>query len=274
MKWSLFITGIVISSSLGFGTTAQAQGLLWKLPDDGAFIRYEGTYSQLVHRPDSSEGDLELQWRRNLTIKSVGQEQAEFKGEMQACRWIEFKVETGKTSEGVLDAGPGGIRMYKLLVPESEIRGTIDGPATDDRTLFVSHIPYVKAYRKIGDEGAFELKTGVFQLYPMVSFLRHYRKLTSGDGMQDVNVPAGNFSTTLLNGKTVTETETERSTNTCEMFRSDASPFGVVKWKATTIKERKGTVDPRSAFEEIVILTEELQAVSIGTDAESEFLVN
>lgn len=255
---------------------AAAQGLIWKLPEtDGSWIRYEGTYTQIVRRPDASEGDLTLEWRRNIEIKSVGVEQAEFRGEMQDCRWIEFKVETGKSVEGILDAGPGGIRMYKILVPESEIRGTVDAPTQDEgRTLFVSHLPIVKGQRKLGDEPAQDIESGVFQLYPTVSMIRHYRDLQSSGSAQPVNVPAGTFTATAYQGTSVMETAVERSTNSCELFRSDETPFGLVKWTATTKKEQKGSVDPRSEFSESAIVREEMQAVSIGENAESEFLAN
>jgi len=259
-----------------FAVPAAAQGLIWKLPEtDGTWIRYEGTYNQIVRRPDASEGDLTLEWRRNIEIKSVGVKQAQFRGEMQACRWIEFKIETGKSVEGILDAGPGGIRMYKILVPESEVRGTLTAPTQDEgRTLFVSHIPFVEGYRKLGVEAEQKMESGVFQLYPTVSLIRHYRNLQSSGTAQPVNVPAGTFNSTAYQGSTVMETAVERSTNSCELYRSDETPFGVVKWTATTKKEQKGSVDPRSEFSESAIIREELQAVSIGENAESEFLVN
>ncbi len=251
-----------------------AQGLIWKLPEDGTFIRYEGTYTQLARRPDAADGDLTLVWRRNITLKSVGSEEAEFQGTTQTCRWVEIKVETGVSSEGILEAGPGGIRMYKLLIPESTIRGTVNEPLEKGREMFVSHIQIVKGYRKIGDEPAAEIQSGVFQLYPMVTLLRHFRELVVAPASEETNVPAGNFTGTLNSGKMSAETTTERSTTTADFYRADNIPFGVVKWTAKMLKERKGSVDPRSEFKESVVITEELQAIEIGQGAESEFLVN
>ena len=79
---------------------ADAQGLLWSLPPDGTWVRYEGTYSQLVRRPDSTAGDLQLEWTRHLTIKSVGTSEESYRGQVQPCRWIEIKVVTGQVKEG------------------------------------------------------------------------------------------------------------------------------------------------------------------------------
>lgn len=270
MKWCWIVGGLVLS----LAGQAAAQGLIWSLPEDGHFVRYEGTYTQLVRRPDSTQGNLTLQWRRYLTIKSVGREEAEYQGQMQPCRWVEIKSETGKTSEGVLDAGPGGIRMYKILVPESAIRGSIYEPVGDGREIFAAFIPVVKGYRRIGDEPAQEIETGVFQLYPVISLLRHYRDLSASGTPSNINVPAGDFEATPFQGKLVMETRSLRSTNTCEMLRSPTLPFGVVKWTAKTVEEYKGTTDLRSEFKEFVTLTEEMQAVSIGDGAESDFLMN
>lgn len=273
-RWAWVQTVICGAILLGAAASASAQGLIWSLPEDGQWVRYEGTYTQTVRRPDSTAGDLNLEWRRNILIKSVGAEEAEYQGETRACRWIEIKTETGKTSEGVLDAGPGGVSMYKLLVPEMAIRGTVNEPVGNGRELFVSHIPVVKGYRRVGDEGAQEIPVGVFQVYPLVSLLRHYRELADSGATQSISVPAGEFECVEFKGQLVTETTSYRTTSSCEIFRSDAIPFGVVKWTAAAVTETKVTADERTAFTEDTVLKEELQAVSTGSGAESEFLVN
>lgn len=257
-----------------WSASAQAQGLLWSLPEDKQAIRYEGSYSQTIRRPDSTAGDLVLEWRQNTTIKSVGREEAEFRGELQPCRWIEIRTETGKTAEGVLDAGPGGIRMYRLLIPESAFRGTLYEPVADNREIFVEYLPVVRGLRRIGDEAAQEIESGAFQLYPVTSLIRHYRELSESEVGQNVVVPLGDFASTRLRGQMVMERPDYRSTNRCDVYRSDAIPFGVVKWTATTTVETKVSTEPRSAFREEVVLKEELQAVSLEGGAESDFLLN
>jgi hypothetical protein len=270
MKWSW----LAILAFCAFSSAAQAQGLIWSLPEDGHFVRYEGTYTQFVKRPDSTQGNLNLQWRRTLTIKSVGREEQEYQGKTQPCRWIEIKTETGKTAEGVLDAGPGGVRMYKLLVPEAALRGTVNEPVGEGREIFASYVPIVKGFRRIGDEPAQEIPGHVFQLYPVVCLLQHYRNLTPAGSPASINVPAGDFEATEYKGEFSMETPSYRSVNTCTLFRSPGLPFGVVKWSAKTQDETKGTTDLRTEFKESVTMSEEMQAVATGDGAESEFLMN
>jgi hypothetical protein len=256
--------------------SADAQGLIWKLPEDGAWIRYEGTYRQLIRRPESTEGDLNLQWQRNVEIKSVGQEMAEYdidhdgKIENKMCRWLEFKVVTGKVLEGIIDAGPGGTAIYKVLVPEEEIRGKID----DDEGILLAYLPVVKGYRKLGDEPPQPLESQVLHVHPTLSLLRYFRNLAAAGGEQSLEVPSvGQVVATALKGNMQTETRTNRSTSEGELFRSDGVPFGVVKWTARTVIEEKNPTEPRTEFRETIQLTEELNAVEVGTGAESDLVI-
>ena len=121
----------------------QAQGLLWSLPEEGTWARYEGTYRQIKIRPNVAEGNEELNWIRELTIKSLGSETAEYQGKDTTCHWLEFKLITGTPSEAGIDPGNYGVRLYKILVPESAvIANTIDSS-----DILVSYIPIVKGYR-------------------------------------------------------------------------------------------------------------------------------
>lgn len=281
----------VLSLFLFTGQEAVAQGLLWNLPPDGTQVRYEGTYTQKVRRPNSTEGDLELKWQRNLIIKSVGQETVSFdldgsghvEGEPNqaptdawgldesalVCRWLEFRVDTGRSVEGIIDAGPGGIRIYKILVPEAVIRGEIDDP----EGVFLGHLPIVKGFRKLGDQPTQQLESPVFQLYPVVSLLRHFEDLTEQPGTQSVDVRGlGAVSATEAKGDMKTETSTTRTTNTAEIWHSTEMPFGVVQWSAEAINEQKNSTEPRSTFKESVTLSEALTAVEVSTGAESDLI--
>lgn len=254
-------------------SVATAQGLIWSLPEDGTLVRYRGSYTQTIRRPNVPEGDLTLTWDRILEIRSVGREEAEFAGETQPCRWIEIKVETGKSPEGVLDAGPGGTRLFKLLIPEKTVWGAPLQPVTADRSVYASHFPLVRGYRKIGDEPTQELETDLFHLYPIVSLLRHYHSIVSGEAA-NVAVLAGEFTGTQLTGSIQMESNVYRSTNIAEMVRSDEFPFGLVSWKARSLIEEKGSTDPRSDFSETTVIEEEMTAIAIERDAESELLVD
>lgn len=266
MKWSFICSGLLMC----LVSPAHAQGLIWSLPKDGEWIRYEGTYSEEIKRPDSPAGDLKLEWRRITTIKSVGVEQAEYRGEQQACRWIEIKSETGKAAEAIVETGPGGTRTYKILVPESAIQGKINEIAADDRPIHIAFIPVVKGYRRIDTKDVEPIEAGVFQIYPVVSLLRHYNEFTETGDAKTLQVPAGSYESTQHDGEMVMETPTERSTNTCELQRSEKAPFGIVSWTAKSVIESKGSTDDRSDFKEALTILETMQAAAVGDGAESE----
>ena len=84
------------------GTTALAQGLVLNLPEDRVSVEYEGTLTQATSVDDQSP----LSWNCELTIKSVGREDAVFEGKVQPCRWVEIKTLTGKAGAAGIDPGP------------------------------------------------------------------------------------------------------------------------------------------------------------------------
>ncbi|MBX3443441.1 MAG: hypothetical protein KF774_13630 [Planctomyces sp.] len=254
---------------------AFGQGLLNNLPDeDGVGVRYEGTYRQLVKRPNAVEGDTTIQWSRRLRIASVGREEAEYRGQLQPCRWIEFRVQTGRPKEGDIDAGPGSTRIYKVLVPESAVRGTIDEPIAENRQIFVSYIPIVRGFRKIGDEPAQPIEPPVLQARPVLTQLHHYRNLMPDGAPGDFQAPAGNFDSQLYKGSQSAESTTQRSASTAEIYRSDAIPFGLVKWTVKTVVEEKPTTAPRTDYVITNEITEEMSAFEILNGVDSELITD
>jgi hypothetical protein len=254
------------------GTLASAQGLLYSLPEDGTGVRYEGTYKQLVKRPNAVEGDTTVTGTQRLRIASVGKEDAMFRGQTEPCRWIEFKVQTGRPKEGDIDAGPGSVRIFKVLIPESAIRGTITEPIGGNREIYVSFLPIVKGFRKIGDEEAQPIEPAVFQVRPLLTQLQHYRNLMPEGSPEELQVTGGTFSSQLFKGSAVSESQSQRSTNSAELYRSDAVPFGLVKWTAKTITEEKPTTATRAEFVVTNEITEEMAASEILSGVESELI--
>ena len=98
VRWLTFVIAL-FGLNLGAAPRANAQGLIWKLPADGTWIRYEGTYQQIETRSNTGGTDLTIQWIQHLTIKSVGALEAEFEGKTVPCRWLEFKVQTGRRAK-------------------------------------------------------------------------------------------------------------------------------------------------------------------------------
>jgi hypothetical protein len=262
---------------LGAGS-ASAQGLLWSIPDEGQWIRYEGEYTQVVKRPNDATGDLTITWSQHLTIKALTSEDADFQGRTVPCRWIEFKVITGPVKEGIIDAGPGGIRLYKLLVPIEAIEQVAvaaSGEVLDIDKVLATHVPVVQGYRKIGDETATEIETGVFQVYPALTLMQHFRSLTNA-GDEAVAVLGESFDCAHWQGEHATEDTFSRSTNTTDVWRTDAAgvPFGIAKWTTQLVVEHKKSTDTRATYAPLSEVTEEMTAAEIGTAAESELVID
>ncbi|QDT52265.1 hypothetical protein Pan44_02740 [Caulifigura coniformis] len=268
---SLAIAAVVALSI--FSATASAQGLLVKLPaEDGVGVRYEGTYKQLVKRPNSVQGDSTIEWRRQLKISSVGKEEAEFQGKTQPCRWLEFKVQTGHAKEGDIDAGPGSVRIYKVLVAESVIRDTVNEPIAEGREIYTSFLPIVKGFRKFGDETAQPIDPPVLSIFPAIAQIQFYRNLAAGGEPADLQLPIGNTPANLFKGSLTTESPTRRSTNSAEIYRSENIPFGIAKWTAKTTTEEKPGTAPRSEFTVTNEIVEEMSAFELLSGAESELI--
>lgn len=241
----------------------QAQGLIWNLPPDGSWVRYEGTYSQLVRRPNSTEGDLTLEWTRHLEIRSVGTSEEQIGDEFVPCRWLEIEVVTAQPA-AILEPGPGGDRIYKILVPERSILGRVN----DDANIIVSFIPVVRGYRRIGDEDPQPIESGVFQIYPLVSYLRHYRQLEAeSETPEQTDIPMGIVPAVALRGRMITESAETRSTNEAELWRSDDVPFGLAKWIVRDTREEKHATQSRDLFRETMEVSIEMSAHESGNNA-------
>ena len=138
--------------------------------------------------------------------------------------------------------------------------------------MFVSFIPVVKGFRKIGDEPAVAIEGQVFDLYPMVSFLRHFRNLESTGDEETVQTPFKDLTGKLYKGDVVAETPTLRTTTVGEMYRSDESPFGLAKWTAKVNTETKQSTAARTNFLPSTEIIEEMSLVEVGEDAETELI--
>lgn len=263
----------VVACLVALQSHVQAQGLVWKLPEqDGAWVRYEGTVEQTEARPDSNEGPKKMTWIKQLTIKSVGKEDADYQGNTVPCRWIEMKVQTGKPSAAGVDTGSVGERIYKILVPEAEVIGQTE----DSEGLPVSYIPIVKGYRKTNDRDPApkEIKSGILQIYPVISIIRHYRKMATAASPASVDVGLQSVSASVMTGSLELETKRHRILHeTTELLRSDEVPFGLAGWTVKVTQERKGEVDPRAQFEFASEISVKMTARETGSDATSELVI-
>ena len=261
---------LAVLACLSLSQSVQAQGLIWNLPEDGSLVHYEGTYRQVEAQPGSSEGNLEMEWIRHLTIKSVGKEDAEYRGKTVPCRWIEMKLQTGRVKDGLIATGTVGERIYKVLVPES----AIIGQTRDNEGLPVSYLPIVRGYRKTNDKDATpkEINSKVLQIYPIISLVRHYRDMTRSEIPEIVQVGQEDVQCTKLTGSFEQESLTDRVLHESSIYLSDSVPFGLAKWTVKVTQEAKVEVEQRTEFKFVSEITVDMTARRIEGNARSELV--
>ena len=258
-----------------------AQGLIWSLPEqEGTWVRYEGEYKQVEFRPGVATGDQTFNWRRNVTIKSLvtpdAHKTAMYRGKQVTCRWIEIKVETGKPGEQGLDTGPGGARLYKVLIPEARIFSRlINNNSVDADGIPISFLPIIRGYRKLGNRKEEQIKTKVLQIYPAISLLKHYKAFRPETGQpEDPELAAlGAVNAIKWLGGEALQSRVSRSEHSSTIWLSREVPFGLARWNVKITRSRKRETDPREKFEKRTETTVEMKAVAVGTDAKSELAV-
>ncbi len=264
------VRAVVIAVLVFSARPVAAQNLIASLPaEDGAWVRLEGDHVEKKSRSEGGDGDLELPWRSELTIKSVGKEEAEVNGQTVACRWIEFKSEfkavQSAAKEGAIQPDPFGTRIYKVLVPEQAV--TIN--AKDEQGLPITFIPVVKGYRKIASREPQPVTEKVLVVYPMVSLLTQYPNWTAGESV-NVDSPNGALASTEWKGSRVLSSSTLRSSNEGQLFVSEQVPFGVARVKVKVQRFEKDNTAAEDAFKLAAEINSDLIAVETGTDAQSD----
>jgi hypothetical protein len=275
--WILVLIGLLAAPA-----TLPAQGLIWSLPDEpGTWVRYEGEYKQIEFRPGVAAGDQTFNWRRNVTIKSLvtsaEHKTAIYRGKPVTCRWIEIKVETGKPGEQGLDTGPGGARLYKVLIPESRIFGSlVNDQSVDADGIPVSFLPIIRGYRKLGNRKEEPIKTKVLQIYPAISLLKHYKVLRAetGEPVDPALEALGAINSIKWIGSQTLQSRVSRSEHSSEIWLSREVPFGLARWSVKVTRSRKRETDARDDFVKRTETTVEMKAVAVGTDAKSELAVD
>jgi hypothetical protein len=83
---------------------ARADGLLYQLPEDGSWVRFDVKYTFKVDGKEQTG-------KGSITMASVGKAREG----SQPCRWIEFKVQ-------LKDSGKEHTLLRKLLIPEKYLK--------------------------------------------------------------------------------------------------------------------------------------------------------
>lgn len=262
----LAIAVTVIAMSCVVTSSVKAQGLIFNLPEDGTAVEYEGTLTQATG-PDDQEP---LSWTCELSIKSVGSEDAEYEGKVQPCRWIEIKTLTGKAGAAGIDPGPVGARIYKVLVPESKI----NGEPVDADNVPNDMLPIVRGFRRLGEEAVKKIKTPSLEIYPTITLLRNYDKpeVIATNSQPEVIQQGPPITAKQLKGKLVMERAESRSTNEGEYWVSKDVPFGLARWIVSVTREEKESTAPRSDFHVVNIVSVDMKLKRQRTNVESELV--
>ncbi|MCP4175616.1 MAG: hypothetical protein GY758_33130 [Fuerstiella sp.] len=249
-------------------SSASAQGLIFQLPEDGTGVEYRGEIIQENVRPDIADGKETLKWEREISVKSVGREEAEFEGTMQACRWIEIKVVTGDPGAAGIDPGPVGARIYKVLVPESKVVGeSVDSDLVPNVML-----PIVRGHRRLGENQVKVIKSPALRIYPTVCLLNNYPKPVVVSPSESPQLIATNlsFNARHLKGQTVMERPQSRSTNEGNFWVTPEVPFGLARWEVVVTREQKESTASRDTFAEVSTIKSTMSVQRILDIAESE----
>ena len=265
-----FLTTTVAGIACFLGNIAWGQGIVTKLPEDGSWVRFEGTYSQVEIRPESAAGKLEIDpWIEHVTIKSVGKETATYRDEEVPCRWIEIKIERGRERDGKIDTGLTGLEIYKVLVPEE----AVIADNADAHGVPNSFLPLVKGFRKVGKSDPKPLTENALQLYPLGILVGYYRELKVIAEDVDAEVGLGAIKATQLQGDIKIERPNSRTVQESTIWKSPEIAFGVARWSAKLTRETKDAQSPRSDFKPVSEVTIQMQAKEAGQDAKSELNV-
>lgn len=248
-------------------TVASGQGVVCQLPEDGTWVRFEGTYTQVEIRPETATGKVEIEpWTEHVTIKSVGAETAEYRGKETDCRWIEIKIERGRVRDGKIDTGLTGLEIYKVLIPDS----VVIADNVDTEGVPVSFLPVVKGYRKFGKANAKPLVEPALQLYPLGILVGYYRELEVVAEDVDPEIGVGAMKANELKGTIEIERPNSRTKQESTIWKSTEIPFGVARWSAKMTRETKDDLASRDGFKPVSEVTVEMRAQEVGDDAKSE----
>lgn len=274
-----FLLGLAVFGWVaGQTSSASAQGLIWNAPPEGTEVQFEGDYIQEDERPNDVNKRIKLEWRRRLWLKALKKTNAEYKGQTVPCQWFEIKVVTASEvgGDGDLVPGPGGKRIYKVLVPLQGV-GTKLGPPKDGGAVMdqsqipIAFLPIVKGYRRVDEQAATPITSGVFDTYPLLTLMSQYRTLDLVTAQEDPQVTLQNITTAAhYEGKKEMESLTNRSKNKATIWANESVPFGLVRWQVEVTREVKDKSAARDQFELTSTFRVDMKIVKQSTNATSD----
>ncbi|MCA9069222.1 MAG: hypothetical protein KDA84_09880 [Planctomycetaceae bacterium] len=277
-----FLLGLAVFGwAASHNSSVMAQGLIWNAPAEGTEVQFEGDYIQEDERPNDVNKRIKLEWRRRVWIKALKKTNAEYKNETVPCQWFEIKVVTASEvgGDGDLVPGPGGKRIYKLLVPLEVKPGQAitlgppkdGGEVMDHQQIPIAYLPIVKGFRRIDEQSAEAITSGVFDTYPLLSLMNQYRTLDVVTAQEDPQVTLQTVTTAAhYHGETTMESPTNRSTNKAEIWANESVPFGLVRWQVEVARETKDENASRDQFQQASTFKVDMKIVKQSTNATSD----
>ena len=216
-----------------FSSTAQADGLIYQLPEDGAWVRFDLVIT-------SERDGMERTMTGSLTMSSVGRTQEN--GE--DCRWIEFKLQM-KRNEAQRTT------IAKVLIPEKFLKKG-ENP--------LEHA--VRVWEKQGDNEPRELEDPQSPRTPLPAFFSGPLKEVKKLDKEVVESKLGKLECEGLTGHNRFGDDQMEINVTYHTRLHAKAPFGVVTCRMDFEEKRDGNV------QETGYLT--LKLADFGEDAQSD----
>ena len=254
---------------------ANGQGLIFRLPEDGKGVEYEGTVTYENTTDDATDDDADgiakMTMERRLTIKSVGKVEEEFNGTVHPCRWIEIVIQTGRrNTDATIAVGKVGYRAYRVLVPESKVLDT----TIDEDTIPNIVLPIVRGYRR-GDSSSntVPLKAKALAFYPTICQLTHYPSFNVVAEVEepDTAIQDQSFPSRHLTARFEMQRPESFSINEAHLWVSDQSPFGLARWEVTVTVKKKESTAPVADFIDASTVTTEMKISRLLENQLTEF---
>ena len=228
------IRSLLLVAAVAVPASAQADGLIYKLPADGTGVTYEMEFVK-------KDANSEVKMTGTLSIASVGKKKV--KG--TACRWIEFTLKMNFL-------GRARTIVAKFLIPESDL-GKGKFPLSNIKAGWMSQGEQGDRVREMSDP--YTRMGG-----PIPAFLPRPLKDVKQAKPVKIDTGIGKITAKKLTGKTEYEQGNENRTDKFivdyELQLADKAPFGVAAAKIT-MKEYVN----RTRLDDTITITLKLKSI-------------
>lgn len=231
MLRTTFFTLTLVSISAG---TALADGIVFQLPKDGKWVRYQVQGMEV----DARSADKE-KYQGSLTVSSVGTENVQ----EEKCRWIEFRHTWQNTTRGDKD---DRVRILKCLVPEKHLG---KGKQAAKHVIRGWRSNYLGSQGK-GTPYRLRRSDGTIRLgQPTSTLLQGPTKQDQKLEAKLISTKAGKFKCTGVRSRFEFR-GSRTSAVTLTVWLNDAAPFGVVRFELEAKEGDGDKVTMIGTFEE------------------------